>query len=324
MVRDLKVRSRRPVQSTGAVFFLVLLFAIFLSEKVALAEIVNRSPRVLILYPYDERIPATAIAGEAARNRLLEATSGKIDLFSEFLDLARFPEDAHIGRMARYLAQKYADRRPDVVIAISDEAAGFIVANRKTIAPDAKIIFCGFNRAVASKMNLPGDVVGAFSEFDIARTLGMARGLQPNASHLFIISGSANFDRSALASARADLAGPSKAYKTTYLTDLTIEQFVERAAHFPADSIVLVLSVARDSTGRNFIPRQALEQIAAAASAPIYGPYDTYIGHGAVGTSASTVESVGRTAAGLAVDALAGKSIANVDVPQTYVADAGK
>ncbi len=322
MVRDLKVRSRRPVQSTGAVFFLVLLFAIFLSEKVALAEIVNRSPRVLILYPYDERIPATAIAGEAARNRLLEATSGKIDLFSEFLDLARFPEDAHIDRMARYLAQKYADRRPDVVIAISDEAAGFIVANRKTIAPDAKIIFCGFNRAVASKMNLPGDVVGAFSEFDIARTL--EHGARPSAErkpsfHHQWISELRSF-RARVGPCRS--CRPLQAYKTTYLTDLTIEEFVERAAHFPADSIVLVLSVARDRTGRNFIPRQALEQIAAAASAPIYGPYDTYIGHGAVGASASTVESVGRTAAGLAVDALAGKPIANVDVPQTYVADA--
>jgi signal transduction histidine kinase len=321
MVRDLKVRSRRPVQSTVAVLF-VFLFAIFLSERVALGEIVNRSPRVLILYPYDERIPATAIAGEAARNRLLEATSGKIDLFSEFLDLGRFPEDAHIDRMARYLAQKYADRRPDVVIAISDESASFIVANRNAIAPDAKIIFCGFGRAVASKMDLPGDVVGAFSEFDIARTIDMARRLQPNASHLFIISGSANFDRTGLAAARADLAVASKDYETTYLTDLTIEEFVERAAHVPADSIVLVLSVGRDRTGRNFIPRQALEQIEATASAPVYGPYDTYIGHGAVGASASTVESVGRTAADLAVDALAGKPIANVDVPQTYVADA--
>jgi ABC-type uncharacterized transport system substrate-binding protein len=264
---------------------------------------------VLILYPYDERIPATAIAGEAARNRLLEATSGKIDLFSEFLDLGRFPEDAHIDRMARYLAQKYAERRPDVVIAISDESASFIVSNRNAIAPDAKIIFCGFNRAVASKMELPGDVVGAFSEFDVAKTLEMARVLQPKASHLFIISGSANFDRSGLASVRADLAVASKHYQTTYLTDLTIEEFVERAAHVPADSIVLVLSVGRDRTGRNFIPRQALEQIAATAGAPVYGPYDTYIGHGAVGASASTVESIGRTAADLAVDALAGKPI---------------
>ena len=88
--------------------------------SVATAEIVGRSPRVLILYPYDERLPATSIAGENARDRLQEATAGKIDLFSEFLDLSRFPEDAHIDRMARYMAEKYSDHRPDVVIALGE------------------------------------------------------------------------------------------------------------------------------------------------------------------------------------------------------------
>ena len=107
MVRDLTVRSRRPVQSTLAVLF-VFLFAILLSETIALGAIINRSPRVLILYPYDERLPATAIAGETARNRLLEATAGKIDIFSEFLDLSRFPEKAHVEKMAHFLTDKYA------------------------------------------------------------------------------------------------------------------------------------------------------------------------------------------------------------------------
>lgn len=256
--------------------FLVFLFAIFLSETVALGEIVNRSPRVLILHPYDERLPATVIVGETAGNRLLEATAGKIDLFSEFLDLSRFPEKSHIDRMARYLAEKYADHRPDVIIAVGEAATSFIVNHRDRIAPEARIIFCCYDSA--SKMNLPSDVVGVFSELDITKILEMARGLQPNARHLFIIGGSSTFDRSWLASARADLAVPAKDYETTYLDDLTIDEFVERAAHFPADSIVLFLTVAMDRTGRNFIPRQALEQIAATASAPIYGPYDTYIG----------------------------------------------
>lgn len=277
---------------------------------------------MLILYPYDERIPATAIIGETARNRLLEATAGKIDLFSEFLDLSRFSEKVHIDRMARYLMEKYADHRPDVVIALGEQATRFIVNHRNTIAPDAKIVFCGFGSDSASEMNLPSDVVGAFSEFDITKTFEMARGLQPKASHLFIIAGSADLDRSWLATARRDLAVPARKYETTYLEDLTIDEFVERAAHFPTESIVLFLTVAKDRTGRNFIPRQALEQIAAAASAPIYGPYDTYIGYGVVGGNAVTFESIGRIVAGLAVDALAGKPIENVDVPQTYVADA--
>jgi signal transduction histidine kinase len=321
MVRASGIRSRQTVQSHFA-FLCLLLLSIFAGMSAGSAQIVNRSPRVLILYPYDEKLPATAIAGERARTRLLEATAGKIDLFSEFLDLSRFSEKAHIDRMARYLAEKYVEHRPDVVIALGEESTSFIVANRTTIAPEARIVFCGFGSDTASELNLPGDVVGAFSEFDITKTFEMARGLQPNASHLFILGGSSTFDRSWLASARADLAVPAKSYETTYVEDLTIDEFVERAAHFPTDSIVLVLTVAMDRSGRNFIPRQALEQIAATASAPIYGPYDTYIGHGVVGGNAVTFDSIGRTVADLAVDALAGRQIANADVPQTYVADA--
>jgi signal transduction histidine kinase len=321
MARDLHVRSRRLALRLvgGLCLWLVALLA---AAGAGAAEIVDRVPRALILYPYDERIPATTIAGESARKRLLEATKSKIDLFSEFLDLSRFPDKVHIDRMARYLAEKYVDHRPDVVIALGEQATSFIVTHRNTIAPDAKIVFCGFGSDTAAKLNLPSDVVGAFTEFDITKTFEMARGLQPNARHLFILAGSSDFDRSWLASARADLAVSAKNYETTYLTNLTIDEFVERAADLPSESILLVLTVLSDRSGRNFIPRQALEQIAATASAPVYGPYDTYIGHGVVGGNAVTFESMGTTVAELAIDALAGKPIANVDVPQTFVADA--
>jgi hypothetical protein len=93
------------------------LVAIVAAASAYATEVVGRVPRVLILYPYDERLPSTSIAGETARNRLIEATAGKIDLFSEFLDLSRFQGQDHKAGMASYLAVKYARVRPDVVIA---------------------------------------------------------------------------------------------------------------------------------------------------------------------------------------------------------------
>ncbi|WP_246802141.1 sensor histidine kinase [Ensifer sp. ENS06] len=285
-------------------------------------EIAGRVPRVLILYPYDERIAATTAAGEAVRTRLIGATKGKIDLFSEFLDLSRFPETEHVGRMARYLAAKYADHRPDVVVALGEESARFIAANREDLADGAKIIVAGISRSSADEMDLPSDVVGAFSEFHIAKTAEMARRLQPEARHLFIIGGSSEFDRSWLATARADLAAFSRNYETTYLEDLTIDEFTRRAAELPRDSIVLALTIFKDRDGRNFIPREAVRQIATTASAPIYGPYLTYIDYGIVGGSVVTFESLGKTVADLTLDAIAGKPITDLESPQSYVADA--
>ncbi|MGI0525875.1 HAMP domain-containing histidine kinase [Rhizobium giardinii] len=283
---------------------------------------VGRVPRVLVLYPYDERIAATTAAGEAVRARLLEATGGKIDLFSEFLDLSRFPEDRHIDRMAQFLSTKYADHRPDVVIALGEQSAKFIMTYRASLAKDARIIAAGFNRSTARKMNLPSDVIGAFTEFNILRTAELAQRLQPDARHLFIIGGSSDFDRWWLETARTDLAAFSKNYDTTYLENLTIEEFVAESATFPADSIVLALTIFKDSSGRNFIPREAVRLIAATATAPIYGPYPTYIDYGIVGGNVVTFESLGTTVADLALDALNGKPIAHVQAPHFDVADA--
>jgi len=319
VLRNWNMRSRWPIEGVG--LYLLLLVA-FSSTAAASQAIVGRVPRVLVLYPYDERIAATTVAGEAVRARLLEATGGKIDLFSEFLDLSRFPEDRHIDRMAQFLATKYSDRRPDVVIALGEQSARFVVTHRASLAKDARIIAAGFNKSTARRMNLPSDVIGAFTEFNILKTAELAQQLQPDARHLFIIGGSSEFDRWWLETARADLAAFSKNYDTTYLENLTIEEFVAEAATFPVDSIVLALTIFKDSSGRNFIPREAVRQIAATATAPIYGPYPTYIDYGIVGGNVVTFESLGTTVADLTLDALAGKPIAHVQAPHFNVADA--
>ncbi|CAN7418774.1 sensor histidine kinase [Rhizobium sp. LjRoot258] len=284
--------------------------------------IVDRVPRVLILYPYDERLAATTAAGEALRNRLLEAEDGKVDLFSEFLDLSRFPEADHVARMGRFLAAKYAARRPDVVVALGKESASFISSNRASIAPDARIIAAGFGNSTAESIDLPGDVIGAFTTFEILKTAEMARKLQPNARHLYIIGGSSDFDRGWLATARADLDEFSRSYETTYLEDLTIDEFIERASDVPADSIILALTIFKDRAGRNFIPREAIRQIAATASAPVYGPYQTYIDYGVVGGNTVTFDTLGRTVGNLVADVIAGRPVSNIQAPQTNIVDA--
>ena len=98
------------------------------------------------------------------RKRLREGTGGKIDLFSEFLDLSRFPEDAHVDRMAHFMTEKYRDHRPDVVIALSDESASFIANHRDTVAPGARIVITGLSRSTAGNIRLPGDVIGVFNK----------------------------------------------------------------------------------------------------------------------------------------------------------------
>ena len=60
---------------------------------------------------------------------------------------------------------------------------------------------------------------------------------------------------------------------------------------------VLLLTVFIDGDGKSFIPRDAAREIGAASSAPVYAPYDTYIGGGIVGGYVDTLPGVGIAAA---------------------------
>jgi signal transduction histidine kinase len=278
-------------------------------------------PRVLILYPYDERVPATSIAGQAVRTHLMEATEGKLDLFSEFLDLSRFPQSTHIDRMARYLAEKYVDDRPDVVITLGEESTRFMNTHGRSIAPDAHIVYGGFDKQTAAELDLPRSAVGALSDFQAEKTVELAMKLQSDAKRLVIMAGSSNFDQRWMQNAKAELADNENVLDTTYLTGLSIEEFAERAAQLSEDTILVVLTIMKDRNGRNFAPRAAFERIAAVANVPVYGPYSTYIGSGAVGANSVTFESVGAAIAELSLDIIAGRPVSDVEVQPRFMVD---
>ena len=71
---------------------------------------------------------------------------------------------------------------------------------------------------------------------------------------------------------------------------------------------MLYLTLFLDAAGNRFTPQEALDQFAPASRVPIYGYYDTYLGHGIVGGSFVTFEEIGRKAAQASLRILSGES----------------
>src|SRR5215208_6896521 len=78
--------------------------------------------RVLMLYPYNNLYPFSVITGEAARKRLSARAQFPLEFYTDFLDLGRFSGEAHEARTASYLADKYRDRKADVVVALGPQS----------------------------------------------------------------------------------------------------------------------------------------------------------------------------------------------------------
>jgi PAS domain S-box-containing protein len=263
--------------------------------------------RVLLLYPYDNAAPFTEVAGAAIRRRLIERSPSKIEIHISFLDLSRFPTEADERRSAHYLAEKYSRASLDLVIPLGTEAERFAVKYRDIFAPKVPVVFCCVTPELAAAPGRAADVTGNYGEFDAGKTIELAQRLQPNVKNLVVISGSSDIDRRWLAELKKEISQFETRLNTEYWVGLRYETLLERVAHLSPDTIILFITIYGDGTDRAFVPAQAVEGLAKVATAPIYGPSDTYLGRGIVGGYMDSFELMGVGAADMALEILAGK-----------------
>ena len=91
----------------------------------------NPPPRVLIISGFGDTLPAAGVARGAITKRLHETLHGKLEVFYDPLDFGQFPGQDYQDQITLFLAQKYAKKRPDVLIALELEIFALSVAHSR-------------------------------------------------------------------------------------------------------------------------------------------------------------------------------------------------
>ncbi len=296
------IRTRIVVWSIGLLFLLA-------GEARA-----GERARVLMLHAFNYSFPATSVIAEAARKRLVEH-SKSVEIDAEFLDLGRNTDEAHSLRTATFIRDKYGKHPPDLVITLGSNALPFVVKHRDLL-PDVPVVFASISPQTYAAMRLPPKMTGIITAFDLAKTLSLAERLQPDASKLFVIAGSGETDRRWQPVARKMIEERGGKFETTFLFELPYSELVAELSKVPNDAIVILLTVFADGEGKTFVPAQVAADLSALSAAPVYGPYDTFVGRGAVGGFVETFESVGVAAAEMAIEIMEGADPATL-APRT-------
>lgn len=268
----------------------------------------ERAKRVLIINPYNVTYPGVLSVSQGAVQRLTEKSSAKLDLLTEFIDLARFPEENQERLAARYLAEKYAGMKPDVVVTAGREASSFVLKYRDAIARDVPLVLCCSTADVFTESLKLSNVTGTISTRDITQTLELAERLQPTTRHLVVIAGAAKFDREWVQIARQQIESRDRKFETRYLVGVPTEQLIRDVSKLPRDTIVVTLTYYADENGARYVSPDVIRGVAKAASAPVYSPYWTSFGYGLVGGFSVFNRQMGEELADLALAILGGKS----------------
>ncbi len=259
--------------------------------------------RLLVLYSQDHGLPAHELTDKAIRAAVKANPTYDIQIFSEFLDLSRFRGPHHEENLGRFLADKYASTRPDLIVAAEYRAVDFIVNHGGPAFSGISIVVGSMFESEAEELEGRGlrqRVTGGILKEDIGSLLPLLRTLKPATRRIALVGGASETDQYLYAVIRNALKRQASDLEIIELAGLALPQLLERVGSLPPDSVVLFITVFADGAGWQFAPREVLSMVSRGTNVPVFGLFDSYLGYGIVGGHQISFEAQGRKAAELA------------------------
>ena len=217
--------------------------------------------------------------------RLLKAAAGSVDVYSEYIDVPRFPEPAYQDSFREYLRLKYSGHHLDLIVAVQDVASEFVARHRDELFAGTPVVFA------ASEPPRIANSTGVRVAVDLAGAVDFATTLQPDLQELFIVNGASTRDKVYEDLARAQLARFAHRLKLTYLSSLTNDDLEKKVAALPDHSAIFYVLFYQDVDGENVDPLSFLDRIRSVANRPIYSWTDSTLGRGVVGGAVRSAEA---------------------------------
>lgn len=287
---------------------------ILLACSGALASEAKPAKKILILFSYQSVTPGFLEWDEGIRSVLQGTAREPMEFYTEFLDLARFPDKIYLQNLVNFLQEKYRGKKLDLLIPVGPLAFHFLFEHGNTIFPGAPTVFCAALKHEVLSLERPKNFTGVAAWVDVAGTLEVALKMNPKTRRLAIVGGTSESDRAFQRVARQALGKYGNTLEIIWLTDLSAETILARLANLPPNTIVLYLFLFRDSVGNEFLPVDFLGRMAQVANAPVYGLWENLLGHGIVGGHLMSFRAQGKKAAELGWRVLKGAKPENIPI----------
>jgi PAS domain S-box-containing protein len=274
---------------------------------------------VLVLYGDPLSIPANRMIEQGLTAALLSAHAWALEVFSEYLDLARFPAARYGDDIVRYLRAKYGTRKPDVLIAVTNTALQFVLDHRDELFSGVPIVFTAVDHREVEGREMPPNVAGLWTAWDYQRTLELALQLQPKTREVICVAGTGVEDQAYNNEARKVLERFATHVRVRWLDKLPLPAVMDEAARLPLDSVVLYIPMLRDGAGQSVSPFEVVRQLAEASRVPVYGLSRPQLEQGIIGGALVDFSEIGSKTAALALRVLAGERLPVLSAPDPTI-----
>ena len=231
----------------------------------------------------------------------------KVELVIEYMDTKRQAPELVFRYLEALYTFKYQHQHFDVILVSDNNALTFLLERRTILFSDIPIVFCGINNYSEALLRGYTDITGVAEDFDLKETIALALRLHPNTKHMAVIadetiSGKLNLERYHQVSSEF-----TEAVQFLELTNLPVDQLIEKLHALPNETLLLYLAFYRDAVGATFSIQESVALIAENSHVPVYSAWDYLIAYGFFGGVVTTGYEQGRNAAQMVVRILHGE-----------------
>jgi len=301
-------RLVRPLPVLASCLLLAVAASVFAQPGVTAA--VDRKAQVLVITGSDPYLPGFVLVDRGMRAGVASSTPRQVHWLYESVDTARFG-DTPGTEVAELYAHKYRDTRIDAVVLVTEPAAEFYLRFRDRLWPSAPVVVHTVSPAFAAQLPAAPWLTGLTTREDAAGTLRIAQALQPDARRVLVVGGVAPFDVQQFDRVR-EAAPQFDRLDFEYVAGPSLAFIAKRLASEARDTIVYYTTLFRDASGGMYVPRDALEVMARSSAAPIYGTFDSQMGHGIAAGSMEPFVERGERVGALVARALHGEALPTI------------
>ena len=267
----------------------------------------SASPGVLVLSG-EERLLPGYLELETGLLAELGLPDADIEYSAEFMDAVRFGSPDGDALWRDFLRRKYSGRDVRAIIVVATTALNFILRYQSELFPGLPVFVTAVSATTLGDRVLPPNFSVVSFTYELARTVQLARQLQPNAKEIVVAIGTSEADLQYETLVRRELAAGPGMLPVRYLKGLSLDEIVREVSALTPSSIGLALPLFRDGAGRTRIPLTTASMIVSASGAPFYSSFSTTIGtNGIVGGQMTTYADMGRRAGELVRRVLGGE-----------------
>lgn len=261
---------------------------------------VERAKRVLLVSTGSRLSPGFGAFEENFTHTLQQLAPARVEIYSEYLDIVRFPSDSYQRLFHDFLQEKYADQPPDLLAL--NFVGNLIVAEKllQRLFPGIKLLLAGLTEEAIPKSAFGTNVSGIVQRIDLRGTIELMLRLQPELRRVVVIGGTTEIDRITLSRAQAAAHPFTNRIEFDFWNDRSMAEVRRQVKALPPQTAILLTRMYRDTAGQAFIPPQAAQLIAEVANAPLYVLGAASVGGGAVGGAVTDAVAHGKRAGELA------------------------